>query len=159
MIEGPKQPLPIGTFGVDINDLWPALLGHGLIAFGSIEHGVGLAYTHVAPERSSSKFDRMPLSGRIDKIIELIEKSRAPQFNDLKGALIAAKPLLPLRNHIAHNPVMLDVFVCGTELLTTQSIPSLRSGGRTMTFSDANAFVAEARKVSLVIYAALARLP
>ena len=144
--------------GVEINDLWPSLLGHGLIAFGSIEHGVSLAYSHVAPQRPSSKFDRLPLSGRIDKIIELIEKSQAPQFDDLKAALTAAKPLLPLRNHIAHNPVMLDVFVFGTEFVTTQTIPSLQSGGRTMTFSDANVFVAEAKEVSLNIYAALARL-
>lgn len=159
MLDDLSGRAPAGTFGVEVNDLWASMLGHGLIAFGAIEHGVALAIGKIDPKCCSNTFLGKPLSVRIDRILATMDVMGSPHLARLAEALEEVKPLLPLRNHIAHNPVMLDFWINGSDILTTQSVASLKSGGVVLTYTEASEFVGKAKAASLALYDALAALP
>jgi len=87
---------------------------------------------HILSDKTSETVARLPFSRRVEFIVEILE-GRAPlpsRVAEFVASLKRAKKLAGTRNEIAHNPVMLNVFVhmASGDLLLEHCIATARSG-------------------------------
>lgn len=135
------------------NELWSGLLGRGLIAFGSIEHAAFLILKKINPGLSLAKVDKMTLDTKITTALGVIAAAADPRMTALEAMLMRTKSLLPSRNHIAHSPLVVDVyFGSNGEVAAVQTMSSLKSDGAAMTYSEIDSAVHEAHEVALGLY-------
>jgi hypothetical protein len=109
---------------------WETFIGQSIIAFGEIELVTHRWLAHSPRDAISNAAGRLPFAKRVDLILEILEgrdlDDHALQF---VISLKRAKKLAETRNDIAHNPVMLNVFVheASGDVLLEQSISHVRA--------------------------------
>lgn len=126
------------------DEKWQAAVGKAIIRFGDIELISFKCLAHIPQDKIADSAASLDFSRRADLLIELLE-ARSSLSAPLKGLLEGfklAKSLSKIRNLIAHNPVMLDIFVkLGTDdVLTERTIRSARSRTQTLNFEQLTEF-------------------
>jgi hypothetical protein len=92
---------------------WQALVGKAIVRFGDIELVSLQCLSHIPGETIGNSAARLEFSRRVDLLIEMLE-GRSELNESMRGLLDGfrrAKGLARTRNLIAHNPVMLDIYV------------------------------------------------
>lgn len=125
---------------------WRAVVGRAIVCFGEVELITHKCLAHIPSDKISDTAARLPFVRRVDLIVEILE-GRTPmrsQVADFVESLKRAKKLAETRNDIAHNPVMLNVFVhmASGDLLFEHSIATAR-GGRFIELAQAKEFADE----------------
>jgi hypothetical protein len=94
-----------------IADRWALPLGRLLLALGEIEHVTADAIKSFASQQGTGA-SHVSLARRLDIMRDTIVNR--PEFTEVAfeiGELIEqVKPLLPLRNMLAHNPVVIGIY-------------------------------------------------
>ncbi|TAJ16272.1 MAG: hypothetical protein EPO47_07700 [Rugosibacter sp.] len=141
------------TYSLHAPDLeWQALVGKAILRFGDIELISLLCLAHIPTDKIAESAARLEFSRRADILIEILEGR--PALTEPMAALLAgfkrAKVLARTRNLIAHNPVMLDIYVSPhtEDIYTEHTIASARSSGQTLTIEQLREFAAEVEDLS-----------
>src|SRR3981081_4243231 len=105
---------------------WRGVVGKAIVCFGELELITYKCLAHIPSDRISETSSRLGFSRRVDLIVEILAGRRPPlqPVSDFVAMLKRAKQLANIRNDIAHNPVMLNMFVHKTsgDVLLEQSI-------------------------------------
>lgn len=141
--------------------LWESLVGKAILRFGDIEL-VSIKCLEVIPsDEIGESTARLGFAQRAELLIEILEAraNRTPDLNQLLECFKRAKPLAKKRNLIAHNPVMLDIFVNEdeTKMLAEHSITHARSG-ETMDLDDLKEFAAAVEDLSAELWQTFLRV-
>lgn len=141
--------------------LWEALVGKAILRFGDIELVLLKCLDVIPADRIAESTARLGFAQRADLLIEILEArvDRTADLNQLLDCFKRAKPLVKQRNLIAHNPVMLDIFVTEdeTQMLAEHSITHARSG-QTMGLEDLKEFAAAVEDLSSELWLAFLRV-
>jgi hypothetical protein len=141
---------------------WEALVGKALLRFGDIEYVSLRCLSHIPKDRIANSAGRLPFASRADLIIEMLEarSDRSADLERVLGCIRRAKTLAKRRNLIAHNPLMLSLYINEdeTEHTAEYSISSARSGAETMDLASLKEFAAEVEDVSSELWMAYMRL-
>jgi hypothetical protein len=127
-------------------EAWRAVVGKAIVSFGELELITYKCLAHIPSDQISESSSRLGFAQRVDLIVEILEgRAPLPEFiaqfvNMLKRAKVLAKT----RNDIAHNPVMLNVFVneVSGDVALEHSIATAR-GGRVIDLAAAKEFADE----------------
>lgn len=142
----------------NMSGIWSEPIGRVFLAFGSIEHAVLIGLRDIPKDKFQRTVVRMPLASRIELLIEIIEsRSEVPYFVFI-DALKKAKELAKLRNILAHNPLVLEVYEAQGNFLTTEVIAAMHNEKHRMSFTELNEFVKEAEGLAEQLYECLARI-
>lgn len=141
--------------------LWEALVGKAILRFGDIEL-VSIKCLEVIPaDAIAESTARLGFAQRANLLIEILEArvDRTPDLDQLLACFKRAKPLATKRNLIAHNPLMLDIFVNEdeTQMLAEHSITHARSG-ETMGLEDLKEFAAAVEDLSSELWLTFLRV-
>jgi hypothetical protein len=141
--------------------LWESLVGKAILRFGDIELVLIKCLEVIPADTIAESTARLGFSQRAELLIEILEArtDRTPDLNQLLECLKRAKPLANKRNLIAHNPVMLDIFVNEdeTQMVAEHSISHARSG-ETMSLEDLKEFAATVEDLSSELWLTFLRL-
>lgn len=143
---------------MDTNDLyaaetedWIAAVGKAMVSFAEIELVTYKCLAHIPSDKIYESSSSLPFARRVDLIVEILEGgSPLPVgVSDFVALLKRSKELAKTRNDIAHNPVMMNVFVNKTtgDVLLERSIEAAR-GGRFIDISAAKEFAAEVEDIA-----------
>jgi len=125
---------------------WQAAVGKAIVSFAELELITYKCLAHIPADQIAETASRLQFSRRVDLIVEILEgRSPLPQaVSEFVAMLKRAKELAQTRNDIAHNPVMLNVFVHRVtgDVLLEHSIAAAR-GNRFIDISSAKEFAAE----------------
>lgn len=131
---------------------WQALVGKAIVRFGDIELISLRCLAYIPADNISESAARFEFSRRVGLLIEILEGR--PVLNEpMKGLLAGfkrAKTLAQTRNLIAHNPVMLDIYVnrATEDVRTEHTISSARAGSQTLNLEQLKEFAAEVEDLS-----------
>lgn len=92
---------------------WRTAIGKAITCFGEIELVTYKCLAHIPRDQITETASRLRFGQRVKLIIEILE-GRNPITNHVRlfvGMLRRAEQLASIRNVIAHNPVMLNMFV------------------------------------------------
>ena len=90
-----------------------------------------------------------------DLLIELLTDREDPLAKKVLPLLAEAKSLTPIRNLVAHEPLMLSIYVDpGKEDIRVETRMSSSKGGRVITFNDLVTWRAHAEQVTIKLTAA-----
>lgn len=125
---------------------WQSLVGKAIVSFGEVELVTHQCLAHLPRDAISKTASKLPFGRRSDLIIEILEgqsPTSAPAVT-LIGLLKRAKKLAETRNDIAHNPVMMNVFVhrASGDVLLEQSIARV-NGNRIIDLPEMKEFADE----------------
>jgi hypothetical protein len=125
---------------------WRAVVGKAIVGFGELELVTHQCLAHIPSDKISETSSKLPFARRVDLIIEILE-GRAPIPSDAAKfveMLKRARKLAETRNDIAHNPVMMNVFVhrASGDILVERSIATAR-GGRIIDLPELTEFADE----------------
>jgi len=130
---------------------WIAAVGRAMVSFAEIELVTYKCLAHIPSDKIFESSSRLQFARRVDLIVEILE-GRSPLpvvVSEFVALLKRAKELAKTRNDIAHNPVMMNVFVDKTtgDVLLERSIETARSG-RFIDISAAKEFAAEVEDIA-----------
>lgn len=134
---------------------WRAVVGKAIVCFGELELITYKCLAHIPSDKIAKTATRLGFAQRVDLITEILE-GRSPVSDEVLvfvGMLKKAKTLAQVRNVIAHNPVMLNVFVRETsgDVLLEQSIATVR-GNRFIDLVDAKEFADEVEDLASTMW-------
>lgn len=140
---------------------WEQLVGKAIIRFGEIEIISLKCLAYFSRDRIGVSLAKLNFARRADILIELLQ-GRGNIGQDAQGLLEAfqrARTLAETRNLIAHNPVMLDLYVNqdSTESCADYSIASARSGSKTLDLAGLKEFSAEVDDLAATLWMHFAR--
>jgi hypothetical protein len=142
-------------------ELWRAVVGQAIVCFGEIELVTLQCLAHIPSDRISQTSAKLPFARRVELIIEILEgRADAEQSVPFIQMLKRAKDLAKTRNDIAHNPVMLNIFVhkaTGDDPLLQRCIATAR-GGRVIDLAEAKEFAAEVEDLAASLWMNLQRV-
>jgi hypothetical protein len=135
---------------------WESLVGRALLRFGDIEY-VSVRCLDVIPgERLFASTSGLEFSRRVDILLEILNnrKELTPPLSKLRDAFKRAKELAKKRNLIAHNPLMLSLYVNHEtqESAATYRIDSARSAKHSITLDELKEFSAEVDDLAATIW-------
>jgi hypothetical protein len=137
---------------------WEALVGKALLRFGDIELVSIKCLAWLPKDKIGATTARMDFGRRVDLLIELLEarEGRDSHLDAILSGMKQAKGLARKRNLIAHNPVMLNLYVNEdeTQHMAEYSISSARSEGQTMDLAELKEFAAEVDDLSATLWMA-----
>src|SRR5690242_10626716 len=92
---------------------WEALVGKALLRFGDIELVSIKCLALLPKDRIGATAARLDFGRRVELIVELLEArdGRTSNLDAILHGMKRAKSLARKRNLIAHNPVMLNLYV------------------------------------------------
>lgn len=131
---------------------WQALVGKAILRFGDIELISLRCLALIPTDKIAESAARLEFSRRAEVLIEILEGR--PALTEPLVALLAgfkrAKVLARTRNLIAHNPVMLDIYVNPQtdDIYTEHTIASARSNGQTLSLEQLKEFAVEIEDLS-----------
>jgi hypothetical protein len=141
---------------------WEALVGKALLRFGDIEYVSVRCLSLIPLDRISDAGGRLSFSNRADLLIELLEgrEIRGPQLESILSGLKRAKGLARKRNLLAHNPLMLSLYMNEdkTEHVAEYAISSVRSNSDTMDLAALKEFAADVEALSSELWMAYLKL-
>ena len=127
-------------------DEWRSVVGKAIVCFGELELITYKCLAHIPSDNISETSSRLGFARRVDLIVEILEgRPLVPEpVKVFLKHLKRAKELASVRNDIAHNPVMLNVFVhrATGDVALEHSIATAR-GGRFIDLAAANEFADE----------------
>lgn len=134
---------------------WRSVVGKAIVCFGELELITYQCLAHIPSDKISDTSSRLGFARRIDLIIEILEGRRplphaAEAFVE---SLKRARTLASVRNDIAHNPVMLNMFrdnVTG-DFSLAHCIATAR-GGRVIDLADAKEFADEVEDLAATMW-------
>ena len=125
---------------------WRAVVGKAIVSFGELELVTHQCLAHIPSDKISETSSRLPFSRRVDLIVEILEgRTPVPEaVSSFIAMLKRARKLAETRNDIAHNPVMMNVFIhkASGDVLLERSIATDR-GGRIIDLPELKEFAAE----------------
>lgn len=135
---------------------WESLVGRALLRFGDIEY-VSVRCLDVIPgERIFASTASLDFSRRVDVLLEILNnrKELAPPQARLRDGFKRAKELAKTRNLIAHNPLMLNLYVNPEtrESKAIYRIDAARSGKHSITLDELKEFSAEVDDLAATIW-------
>jgi hypothetical protein len=143
----------------NMSGMWAEPIGRAFLAFGSIEHAVLIGLRDIPIDSLQRAVIRMPLASRIDLLVEIIESRPEVPYFVFATVLKKAKEQAKIRNILAHNPLILEVYETGEgNFLTTEVIAAMHNKKHRMSFTELNEFVREAEGLSEQLYECLARI-
>lgn len=142
------------TYAAETED-WIAAVGRAMVSFAEIELVTYKCLAHIPSDKIYQSSSRLEFSRRVDLIVEILE-GPSPQpkvILDFITLLKSAKELAKTRNDIAHNPVMMNVYVNKTngDVLLERSIATARVG-RSIDISAAKEFAAEVEDLAAAMW-------
>lgn len=138
---------------------WSEPLGRAFLAFGSIEHAVLIALRDIPRENIQRAAAKMTLTNRIELLIEIIQSRPEAPYLVFATALKKAASLARLRNILAHNPLVMEIYETSDgDFLTKEVIAAIHNEKHRMSFDDLNEFVREAEGLAEQLYECLARI-
>lgn len=125
---------------------WRSVVGKAIVCFGELEIVTYKCLAHIPSDKISETSSKLGFVRRVDLIVEILE-GREPISEPVAAfvkLLKRAKELAPVRNDIAHNPVMLNVFVhkVTNDVAFEHCIATAR-GGRFIDLASAKEFAEE----------------
>lgn len=134
---------------VDIQGHWAAAIGKAFVAFGSIEHTTVVCLKQIPRDRIQRFSKSLKLSQRIDLLLELLESHDLPECSVLADRLRQAKSLVPTRNLIAHNPLVLEFYEqANGGYAFAEAIAAIHREGHKITLQEAQEFAALSEKLA-----------
>lgn len=135
---------------------WELLVGRALLRFGDIEY-VSVRCLDVIPdERIFESTSRLDFSRRVEILLEILSnrKELTPPLCKLMDGFKRAKELARTRNLVAHNPLMLNLYVNHEtqESAATYRIDSNRSVKNSITLEELKEFSAEVDDLAATIW-------
>ena len=140
---------------------WQTAVGKAIVSFAELELITYKCLAHIPMDQISESSSRLPFSRRVDLIVEILEGRSSPPetVSEFVAMLKQAKELAKIRNDIAHNPVMLNVFVHKTtgDLLLEHSIAIAR-GNRFIDISSAKEFAADVEDLAASMWLQIGKI-
>jgi hypothetical protein len=138
---------------------WEALVGRALLRFGDIEY-VSVRCLHLIPsDNIAASASRIDFSRRTDLLIEILDgkKELTGPLSRLRDAFKRAKVLAKTRNLIAHNPLMLNLYVNHEtqESMAMYRIDSARSAEHSITLDELKEYAAEVEDLAATMWTEL----
>jgi len=135
---------------------WESLVGRALLRFGDIEY-VSVRCLDVIPdERVFASTSGLEFSRRVEVLLEILNnrKELTPTLTKLRDGFKRAKELAKTRNLIAHNPLMLNLYVNHEtrEAAAMYRIDSARSEKHSITLDELKEFAAEVDDLAATIW-------
>lgn len=94
----------------DLKGEWAVAVGRAMIAFGSIEHVTVVCLRNIPRDPLHKSTAALSLVPRVELLLEILAARPGKVFSELANGLSRIKPLAKIRNLIAHNPLVLQVF-------------------------------------------------
>ena len=136
-------------------DEWRSVVGRAIVGFGELELITYKCLAHIPSDKISSTSSRLGFSLRVELIVEILEgrKPKPEHVVEFLRMLKRAKKLAETRNDIAHNPVMLNVFVNETpgDIGLERCIATAR-GGRFIDLVFAREFADEVESLAAAMW-------
>lgn len=145
---------------VDVAE-WELLVGKAIIRFGEIELISLKCLAFFSSDQTTSSDAKLRFVPRAKKLVELLKMRQNIDQNleELIHGFEQARRLASTRNLIAHNPVMLDLYVNEdkTESRAERWITSARSASVTIDLADLKEFYAEVDDLASTLWMHFAR--
>ena len=140
---------------------WRRVVGKAIVCFGELELITYKCLAHIPSDNKAGTSSLLPFGRRVALIIEILE-GRKPWSAEIAAfveMLKRAKKLAETRNDIAHNPVMLNVFVhkVSGDVLLEHSIATAR-GGRFIDLSSATEFADEVEDLASAMWLQIGKM-
>lgn len=141
---------------------WRAVVGKAIVSFGELELITHQCLVHIPSDRISATSSKLPFARRVDLIIEILEGRTAKSDASVNGfveMLKRARKLAETRNDIAHNPVMMNMFVHQTsgDVLLERNIATVR-GGRVIDLPELKEFAHEVEDLAASMWLQIGKL-
>lgn len=124
-------PRDYGEYVRETNE-WRSAIGRAMISFGELELITYQCLVHLPKEKIEATASRQGFTFRVDLIVEMLGgwKSKSVQITTFIQLLKRAREFARMRNDIAHNPVMLNVFAnkISNDLAFEHCISTIRGG-------------------------------
>lgn len=140
------------------HEKWERLVGKAILKFGDIELISIKCLSIIPSDRLDKSTAGLEFGRRASLIVEILEgrDDLCEHQITICVGMKKAKVLAKTRNLIAHNPVMLDLFVNEdeTEAVAQHSIKSVRSEQQTLDLEGLEEFAAEVEMLSAKLWLA-----
>jgi len=140
---------------------WRRVVGKAIVCFGELELITYKCLAHISSDKIAETSSQLPFGRRVDLIIEILEgrKPLPAEIAAFVEMLKRARKLAETRNDIAHNPVMLNVFVhkVSGDVLLEHSIATAR-GGRFIDLSSATEFADEVEDLASAMWLQIGKM-
>lgn len=133
-------------------------MGKAVLRFGDIELVCIKCLSAIAPKKNERAASRLKFGQRVDLLIKHLEARPTSDEHLLAilNGMKRAKGLAKTRNLIAHNPVLLDIYVTQdeTESFASHAITSIRSEQDTLDLEGLHEFADEIESLSSELWLA-----
>jgi hypothetical protein len=140
---------------------WRAVVGKAIVCFGELELVTYKCLAHIPSDKISGTSSRLGFVRRVDLIVEILEgrSPLAPSTVAFVKMLKRAKELASVRNDIAHNPVMLNVFIheASGDVAFEHCIATAR-GGRFIDLASAKEFADEVENLAAEMWLQIGKI-
>lgn len=141
---------------------WEALVGKAILRFGDIELVSIRCLEAIPKDQISTSAAKLEFGRRAELLTELLEArtDRLEVENEILVALKRAMELAKTRNLIAHNPVMLDLYINAqdTESYAVHAITSARSEHNSIDLVELKEFTAEVESLASELWMSFLKL-
>lgn len=125
---------------------WVGTVGKAIIAFGELELITYKCLAHIPSDKICETSSQLLFARRVELLVEILEgrSPLPPVVSEFVAMLKRARELAKTRNDIAHNPVVMNMFVNKStgDILLERSIATAR-GGRVIDIAAAKEFAAD----------------
>lgn len=144
------------------HDEWRRMVGTAILSFGDIEFITLKCPAHIPSDTIVKVSSRLPFSRRVDLIVQILEgrSSQPPSVMTLIATLKRAKALSEYRNMIAHNPLLLDLYIdqASGDMKAERAITAARSEGKSIDLAGLKELAAEAESLASELYLVLGNI-
>ena len=135
---------------------WQVLVGKAILFFGEIELISVKCLSHIPVDSLGRTAVRLEFGRRVELLLEILESRENPSvaLRGLIEGFKSAKELAKIRNLIAHNPVMLDLYLNETmdDHYVERSIRSVRGGAEPFRLEDLKQFASDVEQLASALW-------
>ena len=143
-------------------DEWRCMVGTAILSFGDIEFITLKCLAHIPSDTIVKVASHLPFSRRVDLIVEILEgrSSQSQSVMTLIAKLKRAKALSEYRNVIAHNPLLLDLYInqATGDMKAERAITAARSDGKSIDLPGLTELATEAESLASELYLVLGKI-
>ncbi|OZY87066.1 hypothetical protein CBP51_08795 [Cellvibrio mixtus] len=133
---------------VDLKGNWAAAIGKAFVAFGSIEHITVACLREIPSDKIPRTAKSFKLGQRIEFLLELLESHSEASFANLSEKLKEVKELSKMRNLIAHNPLLFEVYKFDNGSLFHREVIAALHSEKRITLSEVEKFASNAETLA-----------
>ena len=137
------------------------MVGKAIVCFGEVELVTYQCLAHIPSDKISETSSRLGFVNRVDLIIEILEGRRpvSEQVEKFVKLLKRARQLASVRNDIAHNPVMMNMFTHkATGDFSLKHCIATARGGRIIDLVDAKEFADEVEDLAAALWLQIGKI-